>query len=76
MDTDSIDRMIRRRLGDKYSRHSTRVGAAVDAIANGASLAAIMQAGGWKSETMVLRYCEALMTKGSAAANTAKMQGR
>ena len=44
------------------SGHSTRVGAAQDMIACGIELPAILQAGRWKSTTMVNRYGERLLT--------------
>lgn len=65
-----------RRGGTRFSAHSTRLGAAQDAKAAGASTGAIQQAGGWKSERMVGRYTEKLAAKESAAAMLAMLQGR
>ena len=58
------------------SGHSTRVGAAQDMIASGIGLAAILQAGRWKSAVMVSRYGERLLASRGAAAQLARMQGR
>ena len=74
--TGDISAIIARRCGDRYSAHSTRVGAAQDALSAGATTAAIQQAGGWKSERMVLRYGGRIRAKESAAAMLAQVQGR
>jgi integrase len=74
--TGDISAIIARRCGDRYSAHSTRVGAAQDALSAGATTNAIQQAGGWKSERMVLRYGGRIMAKESAAAMLAQVQGR
>ena len=58
------------------SGHSARVGAAQDMIAAGIELPAILQAGRWKSTSMVNRYGERLLAKRSAAAKLARKQGR
>ena len=58
------------------SGHSARVGAAQDMIASGIELAAILQAGRWKSAAMVSRYGERLLASRGAAAQLARMQGR
>ena len=58
------------------SGHSARVGAAQDMIASGIGLAAILQAGRWKSAVMVSRYGERLLASRGAAAQLASMQGR
>jgi site-specific recombinase XerD len=58
------------------SGHSTRVGMAQDMATAGVDLAGIMQAGNWKSPTMVARYIERLTAKNGAAARLAKLQGR
>lgn len=76
LSTGDISDIIARRCGDRYSAHSTRVGAAQDALAAGATTGAIQQAGGWKSERMVLRYGGRIKAKESAAALLAQMQGR
>jgi site-specific recombinase XerD len=41
---------------DAFSAHSLRVGMCQDLIADGASTAAVMDAGGWSSEVMIARY--------------------
>ena len=74
--TRGVSEIFRRRCGDRFSAHSTRVGAAQDAKAAGASTGAIQQAGGWKSDRMVSRYTEKLAAKESAAAMLAALQGR
>ncbi len=58
------------------SGHSARIGAAQDMIAAGIELPAILQAGRWKSTSMVNRYGERLLVKRSAAAKLARKQGR
>lgn len=60
----------------QFSAHSTRVGAASDALADGIGTGAIQQAGGWKSERMVVRYTERLAVREGAAARMARKQGR
>jgi integrase len=50
------------------SGHSLRVGAAQDMAAAGVSLVNIMQAGGWKSAEMVLRYIENIDVRRSGMA--------
>lgn len=76
LSTGDIAAIFARRCGDRYSAHSIRVGAAQDALAAGASTPAIQQAGGWKSERMVLRYGARILVKESAAAMLAERQGR
>ena len=51
---------------DGLSGHSARVGAAQDMIASGVELAAILQAGRWKTTAMVNRYGERLMGRRSS----------
>ncbi len=58
------------------SGHSTRVGAAQDMIASGIELPAILQAGRWKSTTMVNRYGERLLARRSGSAQLAELQNR
>ena len=53
------------------SGHSTRVGAAQDMIKYGGDLAGAMQAGRWKSATMVARYAQGLDLKRGAVAQVA-----
>ena len=61
---------------DGLSGHSARVGAAQDMVAAGIELPAILQAGRWKTATMVSRYGERLLARRSAAAQLARLQGR
>lgn len=70
----AIYRMIRERCGHKYSGHSLRVGAAVDARAAGIDTGAIAQAGGWASTAMVNRYAAGVDAGESAMAKLAEMQ--
>ena len=56
------------------SGHSLRVGAAQDMAAAGVSLAAIMQAGGWKSAEMVLRYIENIDIRRSGIAQLLRLK--
>ena len=58
------------------SGHSARVGATQDMIASGVELAAIIQAGRWKTTAMVNRYGERLMARRSGAAQLARLQRR
>ena len=53
-----------------------RVGAAQDMIASGIGIPAIMQAGRWKSASMVQRYGERLLAKRNGAAQLARLQKR
>lgn len=55
-----------------FSGHSTRVGAAQDMAANNASMAGIMQSGGWKTPTMVGRYTKAIEVGRGAMAQMRK----
>jgi len=67
LETSSIRRTIKRAteragfdtiIANELSGHSMRVGAAQDMMAAGFDTLAIMQAGGWKSANVVLRYVE------------------
>ena len=58
------------------SGHSARVGAVQDMIASGIELPAILQAGRWKSTTMVNRYGERLLARRSGSAQLAELQNR
>jgi integrase len=55
----------------RISGHSTRVGATQDMIRYGADVAGAMQAGRWKTTTMVARYCSGLELKRGAVAQVA-----
>lgn len=60
----------------RISGHSPRVGAAQDMIAAGIGIAAIMQAGRWKSPSMVQRYGARLLPQRNGAAQLARLQER
>ncbi len=47
----------------ELSGHSMRIGAAQDMMVAGFDALAIMQAGGWKSANVVLRYVENAATR-------------
>jgi site-specific recombinase XerD len=64
------------RVIEQVSGHSTRVGAAQDLAALNIDLAAIIQAGGWKSTKMPLRYTERINVGRSGMARAAAMSGR
>ena len=63
-------------LVDRISGHSTRVGAAQDMVAEGISMAAILNAGRWKTTAMVNRYGERLLARRSGSAQLARLQHR
>ena len=58
------------------SGHSTRVGATQDLAALDIDLAAITQAGGWKSARMPLQYAEKISAARSGMARAATASGR
>ena len=60
----------------RISGHSPRVGATQDMIASGVGIPAIMQAGRWKSTSMVQRYGERLLAQRNGAAQLARLQKR
>jgi integrase len=64
------------RFVTEVSGHSTRVGASQDLTALNIDLAAITQAGGWKSTRMPLQYAERINAAKSAMARAAKESGR
>jgi len=64
------------RFVDRVSGHSTRVGATQDLAALDIDLAAITQAGGWKSTRMPLQYAEKINTARSGMARAAAASGR
>jgi integrase len=64
------------RFVNNVSGHSTRVGATQDLAALDIDLAAITQAGGWKSTRMPLQYAERIDATRSAMARAAKESGR
>jgi len=70
--TSSIRRLVKRATGrsgiaphtaHELSGHSMRIGAAQDMLVAGFDALAIMQAGGWKSANVVLRYIENAATR-------------
>ena len=63
-------------LVKRLSGHSPRVGAVQDMIASGIAMPAILQAGRWKSTSMVHRYGERLLAQRSGAAQLARLQER
>jgi integrase len=64
------------RMVDRVSGHSTRVGATQDLAALDIDLAAITQAGGWKSTRMPLQYAEKINAARSGMARAAEKSGR
>jgi hypothetical protein len=64
------------RFVDEVSGHSTRVGAAQDLAELDIDLAAITQAGGWKSTRMPLQYAEKINAARSGMARAAAVTGR
>jgi hypothetical protein len=60
----------------QVSEHSTRVGATQDLVALDIDLAAITQAGGWKSSRMPLQYAERINVARSGMAKAADKAGR
>jgi integrase len=64
------------RFVDGVSGHSTRVGATQDMAALDIDLAAITQAGGWKSTRMPLQYAEKINAARSGMARAAEKAGR
>jgi integrase len=64
------------RFVSEVSGHSTRVGAAQDLAALDIDLAAITQAGGWKSTRMPLQYAEQINAARSGMARAAAATGR
>jgi integrase len=64
------------RFVDEVSGHSTRVGAAQDLAELDIDLAAITQAGGWKSPRMPLQYAEKINAARSGMARAAAVTGR
>jgi hypothetical protein len=64
------------RFVEQVSGHSTRVGAAQDLAELDIDLAAITQAGGWKSTRMPLQYAEKINAARSGMARAAAAAGR
>ncbi|WP_273144000.1 tyrosine-type recombinase/integrase [Oceanicaulis alexandrii] len=72
LDPTSIRRIIKRaarrsgvdpKMADRLSGHSMRVGAAQDMMVAGFDTLAIMQAGGWKTSHVLLRYVKNASTR-------------
>jgi integrase len=64
------------RFVERVSGHSTRVGATQDLASLDIDLAAITQAGGWKSTRMPLQYAEKISAARSGMARAAEKAGR
>ena len=64
------------RFVEQVSGHSTRVGAAQDLAEPDIDLAAITQAGEWKSTRMPLQYAEKIHAARSGMARAAEKSGR
>jgi integrase len=64
------------RMVKRVSGHSTRVGATQDLATLDIDLAAITQAGGWKSTRMPLQYAEKINAARSGMARAAEKSGR
>jgi integrase len=64
------------RFAAQVSGHSTRVGAAQDLAELDIDLAAITQAGGWKSTRLPLQYAEKINAARSGMARAAAVTGR
>jgi integrase len=60
----------------RISGHSARVGGAQDMLAANVELPAILQAGGWRSPEMAMRYGARTLAKRSGAAKLAVIQNR
>jgi integrase len=85
LNPESISRVFKRvaqwigmpsRFVEHVSGHSTRVGAAQDLAELDIDLAAITQAGGWKSPRMPLQYAEKINVARSGMARAAAATGR
>jgi hypothetical protein len=64
------------RFVNRVSGHSTRIGATQDLADLDIDLAAITQAGGWKSTRMPLQYAEKINAARSGMARAAEKSGR
>lgn len=60
----------------RISGHSTRVGSSQDMIRFGAELAAVMQAGRWKTPEMVARYSRRISARNGAAVQIANRRAQ
>ena len=74
LDAGTVARVFKKLAGragfdaSAISGHSARVGMACDLVAAGAELGQVMQAGRWKSPTMVARYAEKITAGNGAVA--------
>lgn len=71
-----VSRIYKRRVGQAFSAHSTRVGAAVEMREHGIDTGEIAASGGWKGTAMPLRYAKEADALLSGAAKLASLQGR
>ena len=82
MHKDRVARIFKKIAGrselssEGISAHSTRVGAAQDLMADGASLASLMVAGDWKSPAMPARYAGRINVKEGAMAELHKHRAK
>jgi integrase len=82
LNSDSVSKLFKKLAikgelsSKKISGHSTRVGACQNMISAGLDVGEVMQAGGWKTPTMVARYSEHLLASKGASSKLAKIQGR
>jgi site-specific recombinase XerD len=53
-------------IATHFSAHSLRVGMAQDLVASNLDMAAVMQAGGWRSPEMLSRYCRKISAQRGA----------
>jgi integrase/recombinase XerD len=84
LDTCSVRRLVKRaaqrapierELANNLSGHSMRVGAAQDMMVAGFDALAIMQAGGWRTPNVLLRYVEKASMQGVHAKRWAALGG-
>jgi integrase len=71
-----VARIYQRRVGEAFSAHSTRVGAAIEQREAGVPTGLIAQTGGWKGDAMPARYTRHIAAQESGAAILARQQGR
>ena len=82
LDAGDVSRIFRRMTKSAgtdipmVSGHSTRIGACQDMVAAGLEIGEVMQAGGWRSPTMVARYSERQNVRRGAAFKLAVIQDR
>lgn len=71
-----VARIYQRRVGEAFSGHSIRVGAAVEQREAGVPTGLIAQAGVWKGDAMPARHTRHIAAQESGAAILARRQGR